>query len=128
VKHLSWIVTLPLLAVAVIFAVNHRSVVTLDLWPLPIQLEAALYFVVLLAIFLGFLVGGAVMWLSQHRVRRRMRAERQRARELERDVETLQRRLDQYEGPGAGRMGSPETRGRMRLRPPTAPSLPALRR
>lgn len=127
-KHLSWIVTLPLLAVAVIFAVNHRSVVTLDLWPLPIQLEAALYFVVLLAIFLGFLVGGAVMWLSQHRVRRRMRAERQRARELERDVETLQRRLDQYEGPGAGRMGSPETRGRMRLRPPTAPSLPALRR
>lgn len=127
-KHLSWIVTVPLLAVAVIFAVNHRGMVTLDLWPLPMQVQTPLYLVVLLAIFVGFVIGGAVMWVSQHRVRKRLREARQRARERERDVEALQRRLDQYEGPGAGRMGAPETRGRMRLRPPTSPSLPALRR
>ena len=128
-KHLSWLLTLPLMAVAVIFAVNHRQPVVLDLWPFPIQVDIPLYLLTLLGIFVGFLIGGAVMWGSQRRHRRRMRAERRRADELAREVEALQRRLDQHEGPGAGRVARTNT-GRSRLVPrtPSLPSLPGARR
>jgi len=108
VKHLSWIITLPLLAIAVIFAIQHRQRVEIDLWPLPIQVEPPLYVLVLLAIFVGFLIGGCVTWLSQGRHRRRARERRFRIEALERELAAAQRKL-QY---AATHPGEPAAAGR----------------
>ena len=93
-KALSWIVTLPLLAIAVIFAVNHRGAVPIDLWPLPMAVEVPLYMMVLVGIFVGFVVGGVLTWLSQGRHRRRARQRRYRVEQLERDLDSTQKKLD----------------------------------
>lgn len=102
-KYLSWIITVPLLAIAVIFAVQHREPVVLDLWPLPIQLQPPLYLVVLLSIFVGFLIGGIVTWLSQGRHRRRARERRFRIEDLERELAAARRKTEQLEAEAASR-------------------------
>ncbi len=93
-RALSWIISIVLLAVAVIFSVNHRQPVTVDLWPLPMEVAPPLYVLVLVGIFLGFVVGGTTTWLSQGRHRRRARERRYRMERLERDLQTTQRKLD----------------------------------
>jgi hypothetical protein len=93
-RALSWIITLPLLAIAVIFAVNHREVVPIDLWPLPMEVAVQLYILVLVGIFVGFVIGGILTWLSQGRHRRRARQRRYRVEQLERDLDSVQKKLD----------------------------------
>ncbi len=93
-RALSWIISLLLLAVAVIFAVNHRQPVAVDLWPLPMEVTPPLYVLVLVGIFVGWLVGAGAAWLSQGRYRRRTREQRYRIERLERDLQTTQHKLD----------------------------------
>jgi uncharacterized integral membrane protein len=93
-KLLSWVITLPLLAVAAIFAVSHRQRVTVDLWPLPVEVAPPLYLLVLVGIFLGFVAGGLLTWISQGKHRRRARDRRYRMERLERDLKAAQRDLD----------------------------------
>jgi len=75
-----WIVTLPAAIILVVFAVSNRMTVTVAFWPLPAQLEAPLYLVVLLALLAGFLAGELVAWINAGRARR---LARQRARRIE---------------------------------------------
>lgn len=96
-RHLSWIITVPLLVIAVVFAVANRKTVAIDLWPLPVTLEPPFYLVVLVAVFVGFLAGGVVVWLSGGRRRRRARELRFRNEELERELAHLRRRLERAE-------------------------------
>jgi uncharacterized integral membrane protein len=106
VKYLSWIITLPLIAVAVIFSVNHRQPVEIDLWPLPLAIEPPVYLVVLLAVFIGFLLGGSIDWWSQGRNRRTARWRRYRIEELEREVAFLKRKLEKAQSDAdAGQTG-----------------------
>lgn len=102
-KYVSWIITLPLIVVAVVFSVNHRQPVTIDLWPLPLAIEPPLYLVVLLAVFVGFLVGASIDWLSQGRNRRTARWRRYRIEELEREVAYLKRKLEKVQEQGEAR-------------------------
>lgn len=63
-KILSWLLTLPIILVCIVFAVTNRQVVGLDLWPFATKLEAPLYILTLGTFFAGFLVGGLGFWLS----------------------------------------------------------------
>lgn len=112
-RYLSWIVTLPIALVAVLFAISNRDGVTLSLWPLPFTLDAPLYLAALLALLAGFLAGGFVVWNAQRRHRRRARRESNRVLFLEREVKEAQARAAAAEkrlaelsrpvsGPGAG--------------------------
>ncbi len=96
-KHISWIITLPLLAIAVIFAVNHRQTVEIDLWPLPLAVDPPMYLIVLGAIFVGFVLGGGVVWWSQGRNRRRAREFRVRAQEAEYELSVVKTKLERAE-------------------------------
>ena len=125
-RALSWILSVLLLAVAVIFSVNHRAPVTVDLWPLPLEVAPPLYVLVLVGIFVGFVVGGASTWLSQGRQRRRAREQRYRAERLERDLEATQKKLDalrRQNRPDTGeqpRVGAANGAGADSLPPPQA--------
>ena len=56
-KRLTWILVLPLAAVAVIFAVMNRTPVALDLWPLPWRIEAAAFLILLGSLAAGLVIG-----------------------------------------------------------------------
>ena len=68
----------------VIFAVDNRQVVTVSLWPLPVEASMSLYLVVLLTLLVGFLIGELAAWMNGHRWRREARLKAKRIEELER--------------------------------------------
>ena len=84
-KRFSWILTLPLIAVAVIFSIANRESVTLDLWPFELSLQLPLFVILLACIAFGLVVGGMATWLSAAPARRNARQTRRRVAELERD-------------------------------------------
>lgn len=93
-KHFRWIITLPVTVVAVVFAIANRQTVTLDLWPLETELKAPLFILVLLSLFVGLVVGGAIAWLSAGRARARAREALYRAEQLQRENARLLQERD----------------------------------
>ncbi len=83
--------TIPLMVIAVVFAVVNRQLTQVNLWPFDIELQAPLFLVVLLSIFVGFILGGVASWMAATRKRRRARNDRARLRNLEQEVHNLQR-------------------------------------
>lgn len=102
-RILSWLIMAPALVAVVVFALNNKSPVALDLWPFSVLVEMPLYLALLLALALGALAGGFAAWLGQGRVRANLRdqayegevarrelaAERDRCERLQRDLERL---------------------------------------
>ncbi|MEX0809880.1 MAG: lipopolysaccharide assembly protein LapA domain-containing protein [Dongiaceae bacterium] len=72
-KRFSWIVTLPIAVVAVLFAVMNRAPVTIDLWPLPWRIEAPAFLILLGSLVVGLLIGLLLSWLTGGNRRRRAR-------------------------------------------------------
>lgn len=91
-RHLSWIVTLPIALFAVLFAISNREAVVFALWPTPFTLEAPAYLATLLALLAGFVAGGFVAWANQHRNRVRARRAEDRVFRLERILQEAQTR------------------------------------
>jgi uncharacterized integral membrane protein len=77
VKILRFLVLAPLAIIVMALAVANRGAVTLSLSPLPFEIIAPLYGLLLAALFLGLLVGGFVVWSG--RLRRSLRARRARS-------------------------------------------------
>lgn len=103
-KRLSWILTLPLLLVVVVFAVTNRQEVTVEfLWPLEYSVPVRLSVAIFISLLAGLLIGGLAAWLSAGQTRRRARRLRRRADELEREVAWLRRERDRAatDPPGA---------------------------
>ena len=85
-RTIRWVL-IGLVALAlVIFAVDNRQVVTVSLWPLPIEASMGLYLVVLLTLLAGFLLGELIAWMNGHRWRREARQKTKRIEELEREL------------------------------------------
>lgn len=113
-RYLSWIVTVPVAVLAVLFAVSNRTAVTFGLWPLPFTIDAPLYLATLLALAIGFVCGGTVVWIGQHRHRRRARLLAKRTARLEQDMaEAAQARVEvPARGAGSGaRLDAPGAPG-----------------
>jgi uncharacterized integral membrane protein len=113
VKRFSWILTLPLIVVAVIFAIANRELVILDLWPFELSPQLPLFVILLACIVFGLMVGSLATWLSGAATRQRLRQTRRRMAELEREA--------------ARRMAAPAANGQPGLPAPglPAPGLPA---
>lgn len=94
-KVFFWIVAMPLAAAVIVFSVNNRAGVVLDLWPLDmVTVPLPVFSVVLAGLFAGFLMGGLVAWMSGGKARRRGRHERQRAERAERELKDAEARLE----------------------------------
>ncbi len=92
-KALFWIIALPIIAIAMAFAVSNAQSVTISLWPLPYRLEMPLYSVVTGALFLGLVTGLIYGWIASLRLRRRTHSETRRADGLESEIAELRRKL-----------------------------------
>jgi len=84
-KYILWIVSIPLMVLAVVFAVANRGMATIDLWPLDMTLLVPMYLVVLVPLLVGFLLGGIVAWISAGSARGKARHALYRAEQLERE-------------------------------------------
>ncbi len=91
-----WLLVLILSVVIIVFAVSNGQPVALDLWlyqtpPLP------LFVVTLIGIFIGFIWGGLVAWVSAGRYRRRTRDLYRRVETAEREKATLRRQIEKLQ-------------------------------
>lgn len=91
-KFAKWFVLGPLVIVIAVLSVANRAPTIVRLDPLPLEIEAPLYLLVLFSVLAGMLIGSGVTWLSRAAWRRRARAGERRIRELERNVEVLEAR------------------------------------
>lgn len=89
-----WLLLVPFAVLVVVFSISNLHGVTLSFWPFSETVSPPVFLLVLVSLLLGFLVGAAVMWLSDGRVRQRARQEHRRVNELQRDVSTLKRERD----------------------------------
>ena len=83
--------------VVILFSITNRQSVVLDLWPLPLFVDVPIYGVVIATAVIAFIAGGIVAWYSGGRARRRARLESRRAHNLEKDLSTLNERIDDLE-------------------------------
>jgi len=84
------------LAVVFFSAVNQEPV-TLNLWPLPLEATVPVFTVVLAVFIFGFLFGALVAWLSGAGNRRRARNAQWRAETAERELRSLNNKLQDRE-------------------------------
>lgn len=97
-RFLSWIIGLPVTVAAIVFAVSNRHGVAFDLWPFPFTVDAPVWLAVLLPLAFGLVLGGLIGWSSAAGARSEARSSRRRARDLERQVETLRRPANDSDG------------------------------
>ena len=81
-KYLSWIILLPLALVLILFGVNNRGTVPIDLWPAPFIIDIPLFALLFGALLIGVVWGGIAAWMNAGRVRRD-------ARQANRDLRSL---------------------------------------
>lgn len=74
-RIVTWLFFVPALVAVVVFALNNKSSITLDLWPFGFLIELPTYLAMFLGVGLGALIGGSAAWLGQSRVRSKLRDE-----------------------------------------------------
>jgi uncharacterized integral membrane protein len=93
VKLIRWLIGLPLAAVAIIFAVSNRQMVTVELWPFPWTVDLPLYLLSLGTLAVGIVIGAVFAWTSGSHKRAQTRSQKRhqdiRIRTLERENEQL---------------------------------------
>ena len=108
------LVFIPVAAVFVVFAVANRHALTLNLWPLPLEIDIPVYIAVLGALAVGMAIGGSAQWISDGKWRRRARAGKRKASALERQL-TLAEAAREAEGEPVGKAPEPPAPRRARL-------------
>lgn len=88
---LAWAVAAPLLIGAAVFAVVNRSAVTVSLWPVAEPVTLPLFVIVVAALYVGFIIGAVVAWWAGRRGRARARQRLERIRDLQQELDRLQR-------------------------------------
>ena len=106
-KRISWIVTIPVTLVVVVFAIANRTAITVNFWPLPWIAQLPLYLVVLGSLLAGFLIGAVIAWLSAGRRRQEARVAAERLRGLTAELTQLQRQQAAALDGTAGRLPAP---------------------
>ena len=128
-KLISRLLFIPVAAAFVVFAVANRHEVTLNLWPLPLEVDLPVYIAVLGALAAGMAIGGSAQWIADGRWRRRARAGRREASALERRLTLVEAAREAGHEAGAAAAEPPPPRRarlpRFRLKSGGAPRDPA---
>ncbi len=92
-RRFSYIVSVPLAILLVVFAVANRASMTISFWPLPWSLALPGFMALFIALLIGFFAGAAAVWLSGGKARRRARDLARTARAQAHQIAEQERRL-----------------------------------
>ena len=92
-----WVIGLPVLVAAVLFAIENKGDLALRFWPTPYVVTLPVFAAIFGAILVGFFFGGFCAWMAQGRRRAAQRLAEREAERLKREAEDLRRRLDLLE-------------------------------
>jgi len=93
----SWLVMVPVFAMALAFALHNKSLLELNLWPFGLVVEIPVYLGLFGAVFVGVIVGGIVAWLGQGRVRSNLRGQAYEGEVARRELTTAQEKIETLE-------------------------------
>jgi uncharacterized integral membrane protein len=97
-KVFFWIIAAPLAVAIIVFSVNNRGEVVLDLWPLDmVTAPLPIFPVVLASLLTGFVLGGVVAWFSGAETRKRARQVSRRAEAAEHKLARAEERIVRLE-------------------------------
>ena len=96
-RVLWWVLGLPILVAAALFAIENRGTLALNFWPTPYSLSLPVYMAIFGAVLVGFFGGGFCAWAAQGKRRAAQRQAEREAERLRREAEDLRRRLDLLE-------------------------------
>ena len=89
-KFVSWIISVPLALMIIIFSLVNRDPVTISFWPFPAAMDIPLFALILAALMVGILWGGLAAWLAAGRARKRAREMTLRAEAAEKEIRHLE--------------------------------------
>jgi putative membrane protein len=92
-RRLSFIISIPIMVVLVVFAIDNRESVSLSFWPLPWTLALPGFAALFIALVIGFFAGAIAAWLSGGRTRQRLRQTSETARAQAHQIAEHERRL-----------------------------------
>jgi len=109
-RLISWLIMVPAAVAVVIFALNNKDIVALNLWPFAMVIEIELYMVLTVVLGTGVLLGGVASWAGAGRLRaelrkqsyngevarRQLKTEQEKAATLEAEVKVL--KMHQLDG------------------------------
>lgn len=72
-RLISWLIMVPAAIAVVIFALNNKEPIALNLWPFALVIEMELYLVLTIVLGAGVVLGGVVSWAGGGRLRSELR-------------------------------------------------------
>ena len=84
-----WIIALPFIVGAILFALAHPQKVSITFNPFQAPIELPLYFVALSFLGAGFLLGALIAWIGMSKVRKDRRAYKKEIKKLTRENDKL---------------------------------------
>ncbi len=88
-RLISWMIILPAAAAVVVFALNNRGPLAVDLWPFGIVVEMPVYLAFILVFAVGAVLGGIASTIAGSKARARYRNATYDAEVKRREVEKL---------------------------------------
>lgn len=96
-KIVMWVIAVCFAGFIALFSLANRTSVTLDLWPLNLTQDVALFALMLVCVAFGILWGGFAAWLSAGSARKRAREATRRAEAAELDLRHSEERASRLE-------------------------------
>jgi len=96
-KFFSWVIGLPVIVVAVVFAINNQDAIALNLWPFPYEPSMPVFWVVLGMLLIGVILGVFLTWLAQGKYRSMARSYRSQAISLRTEADLAKARAEAAE-------------------------------
>ena len=84
----SWLIMMPAAVAVVIFALNNKEPVALNLWPFAMVIEVELYMLLTGMLGAGVVLGGVVSWAGGGRVRSELRKQAYSGEVARRELKT----------------------------------------
>src|SRR5215471_21839816 len=91
-RRLSYLLSVPLAILLVLFAIDNHDTLAISFWPLPWSVALPSFLALFVALMIGFLAGAAAAWLSGGKARQRARGLADTARAQARQIAEHERR------------------------------------
>ncbi|MBB4286087.1 lipopolysaccharide assembly protein LapA domain-containing protein [Roseospira goensis] len=96
-KFFAWVIGVPVIVIAVFFAIDNQDPVVLGLWPTQYELQVPLYWAVEGALLAGFIIGVFLTWLAGGRARGQVRHYRRETNSARREAANATVRAERAE-------------------------------